>query len=83
MDDEQLKAWVCAKCGATLPEPQAADLAVACIKCGTVFRIPQKSVQAGGVQISGSNVVIHGDVVGGDRIVVQSSRETTTDLKEN
>jgi hypothetical protein len=68
MDDDQLKAWICAKCGAQLPEPADAAAVVTCASCGTVFRVPQDSVEAGGVQISGS-VVVHGDIVGRNKIV--------------
>jgi hypothetical protein len=68
MDDEQIKAWVCPKCGAALPKPVGEDSAITCASCGTMFRVPQDSAQAGGVQIGGS-AIVHGDIVGRDKIV--------------
>ncbi len=69
MDNEQLKAWTCSKCGAALPEIKDKESAVKCTHCGTVFSVPQETARSGGVQISGDNIVIYGDVVGGDRII--------------
>jgi hypothetical protein len=69
MDDEQLKAWICMKCGAPLPKPEDDVLSVQCASCGTVFQIPQAEMRSAGVQISGDNIVVHGDIVGGNRIV--------------
>ncbi len=79
MDNEQLKAWTCSKCGAALPEIKCEESAVKCSRCGTVFHVPKAETRSGGVQISG-NVVVQGDVVGGDKVVIQSST-TTFDSK--
>ena len=68
MDDEQLRAWVCPNCGAALPKPKEENSAIKCTCCGTTLRVPQDSVQAGGVQVSGT-VVVHGDIVGRDKVV--------------
>lgn len=76
MDNEQFKAWTCSKCGAVLPEAADGESAVKCASCGTVFRVPQAETHSGGIQISG-NVVVYGDVVGGDKVITQSSTVTS------
>ncbi len=69
MDNKQLKAWVCPNCGAALPELKEGEMAVKCSSCGVLFQIPQEEMRSGGVRITG-NVVVHGDVVGRDRVVI-------------
>ncbi len=72
---EQLKAWTCTQCGAPLPDLNAEATTVKCTSCGTVFRIPQTlTSRSGGVHISGSNVVVHGSIVGGDLVVTDTTQ---------
>jgi predicted RNA-binding Zn-ribbon protein involved in translation (DUF1610 family) len=79
MEDRSLAAWTCSKCGAALPKPEHGASAVKCAACGTMFQISQAEARSGGIQISG-NIVVHGDIVGGDRItIVNSTNDVTVD----
>jgi hypothetical protein len=71
---EQLKAWTCSKCGAALPNLDA-EKTLKCASCGTVFRVPQASTsRPDGVYFNGGNIVIHGSVVGGDLVSVNTTK---------
>ncbi len=45
---------------------------VTCSYCGTVFKLPMTKARSGGVVISGASVEIDGDVIGGNKIVVDA-----------
>lgn len=74
---EQLRDWTCSKCGAPLPEVDAGKSLLKCASCGTLFHIQETPrVISDGVNITGSNITISGDVVGGDRIVIVTRNQS-------
>ncbi|MBP7687958.1 MAG: hypothetical protein KA765_08625 [Thermoflexales bacterium] len=79
---EQLKDWTCSKCGAPLPEVDAGKSLLKCSSCGTLFHKQQTpKVISGGVNISGSNITIGGDLVGGDQIVIVNKGQSDRAIK--
>lgn len=78
LNAQQLQAWTCTKCGAALPRETGECDTVTCGYCATVYRLPRPKKRTGGIQISG-NVSVGGDLIGGDRIIVNIAPPSTAE----
>jgi uncharacterized Zn-finger protein len=86
---EPLQSRTCTHCGAALPARTTEEKTVTCAYCGTTFALPKtdqpsnNELSASGQVViqSGQDVHITGDVIGGNRIVVNQHPRIFSRLK--